>query len=170
MKEEVKETLEEEYEKIKDEVNGKSEEELREMEKAAREEMHVAKIKEAGEYVYNILDLGPKFDEDDFIGKLDEIAEKNSTPEGNTKFAEETYSDFTDDEEELAFTIVNLGYGNFGKEFISNMIDKDKDSAKKVMEIIIQQFWELQDIVNYVKENADTMLEEKRKEEDSKSN
>lgn len=170
MKKEIKETLTESFEEIKKEIEGKSEEELKEMERAAREQIYTKQTEEASEYIYNIMDLGPKYNEDDFIKVLNEIDEKNKTDEGKLEFGKEHYNTFDDNDKVLCMMIINLGYGSFGKQFISNLVDKDKESAKKLLEVIIQQYTDLNDTINFVKENAETMLNEKRKEGNEKSN
>lgn len=170
MKEEVKEALSEEYNEIKKEVEGKSEEELKEMERAAKEEIYVKQVDEASEYVYNIMELGPQYSEDHFIDILDEIRNKNSTPEGNFAFNEENYTDFSEETKDLTILVTNLGYSNFGKHFINNMVEKDKESAKRVLEVVIQKYVELQSDIAFIRNNAETMLSEKMKEESKESN
>lgn len=174
MKEEVKQALSDEYAEIKKEVEGKSEEELREMERAAKEEIYVKQVDEASEYIYNIMELGETYSEDHFIDILDKIREKNSTPEGNLLFNEETYTEFPEDIVDLTIMVTNLGYSNFGKNFINNIVEKDKESAKRVLEVVIQKYVELQSDIAFIRNNAEIMMNEKMKEEekekDDKSN
>ena len=165
MKEEVKETLTEEYEKIAKEVEGKSEEELREMEIAAQNEIYQKQISEASEYVYHVMNLGTQYNEEEFIKVLDDIDKQNSTEEGNKAYGEEHYTSFTKEEAQLGMIILNLGYGTFGKQFIDNMVKDDPESAKRVLEIVTQQHTELNDTIEFIKANAETMLNEKKKEE-----
>ena len=47
------------------------------------------------------------------------------------------------------------GYGYCGKEFIKNMIDKDKDSAYHVFESVVQDWLDLQEFLRNVTEKLE---------------
>lgn len=168
MTDEHKEILKEEYEKVSSEVEGKTQEELEEMQTKAEETIHAQHIEVASEYLYNLMKLGKSYSDEEFIKVLDQHKEENSTPEKRIEFGEKTYNKFDLDEVKLSMTIMKLGYNEFGKFFVENLIKDDPDSAKRVFEILIQQYNDLVMTINTIRDNAETMMAEKVKEEKEK--
>lgn len=116
-------------------------------------------ILDSHKYIYNLMGFDGEYDEDAFQAKFKEIAD--DTDKRLALFT--SYSGF---DKQLDLVHIQQGYGYFGKNFVKNLIDKDKDSAYHVFENLIQEYLDLQEFM-YAATNK--LEEASKKFKDSKS-
>lgn len=85
----------------------------------------------AYEYIWNLLELGKEFSEEEYI-KLREA-----------QLSKDNYTNFEVPTRLLNMTMLIQGYGNFGRKFIEAAYEKDKDSCINMFESVVQEFLEL---------------------------
>ena len=97
-------------------------------------------ILDSHKYIYNLMGFDGEYSEDAFQAKFKEI--ESDKDKRLALFT--AYSGF---DKQLDLVHVQQGYGYFGKDFVKNLIDKDKDSAYHVFENLIQEYLDLQEFM-----------------------
>ena len=97
-------------------------------------------ILDSHKYIYNLMGFDGEYSEDAFQAKFKEI--ESDKDKRLALFT--SYSGF---DKQLDLVHVQQGYGYFGKDFVKNLIDKDKDSAYHVFENLIQEYLDLQEFM-----------------------
>ena len=133
----TEEELKKEQEEVAKEVEGKSQEELEAMGSQAHEELLKQIHTDACTYVWNLMNIEGTYDPEAYTSYIKEMIAKNK--ETNA----EPYSRWSDEEYFLNAEIVLQGYGNFGKAFINEVLEKDPDSAKVLFETAAQAYLDI---------------------------
>ena len=164
--EQAKEELSEESKKIAEELEGKTDEEMLEMENEASAKLQEQIFYDAAEYIYNLLGLGtePYSREvyDKFVEKV-QAERKDTTPE------EGYYSNFDNNTIMLQEFIIRNGYSIGGKKFVEKIVDEDPESAKVLLEAAIQRYLEMNATIEQLNVMANLMAE-RAQEKEEKSN
>lgn len=137
MPEETKKELEQAAEDVAKQVDGKTQEELQAMEVEARAELQKQMMKEAKEYVFNVMKLEGQFSEEAYDKAI------NALHSDTSEESKSIFSNFTVEQKFLNENALMQGYGNFGKPFIDNIVDQDIASVKVLLETAVQGWLDL---------------------------
>lgn len=97
-------------------------------------------ILDSHKYIYNLMGFDGEYTEDAFQAKFKEIADDK-----DKRLA--LFTSYSGFDKQLDLVHIQQGYGYFGKNFIKNLIDKDKDSAYHVFENLVQEYLDLQEFM-----------------------
>lgn len=97
-------------------------------------------ILDSHKYIYNLMGFDGEYTEDAFQAKFKEIE-----VDKDARLA--LFTSYTGFDKQLDLVHIQQGYGYFGKDFVRNLIDKDKDSAYHVFENLIQEYLDLQEFM-----------------------
>jgi hypothetical protein len=124
------------------------------------EEAFKQMILDSHKYIYNLMGFSGEYSEEAFLGKFEELKADNEK-----RLA--LFTAYTGFDKQLDLVHVQQGYGYFGKEFVKNLLDKDKDSAYHVVENLIQEYLDLQE---FMFTTTAKLEEASKKFKDSESN
>lgn len=128
------------------------------------EEAFQQMILDSHKYIYNLLGFKGEYTEEAFQEEFNKI----SSDQDKRLSLFTSYSGF---DKQLDLVHVQQGYGYFGKDFVKNLIDKDKESAYHVVENLIQEYLDLQqfmfDTTAKLEEASKKYKESKSKQENS---
>lgn len=130
-----------------------TDEQLKEAE-AAEKQM----ITNAHEYIFNVLDLGTTYNEEEYNKAFEE------------KKGPDKFSNF-----DVPTTLANIttlvhGYGSFGRPFIEAVYEKDKASLLNMFETVTQEYLELDAAVKTWTAQMETHLANQKAQEETISN
>lgn len=111
-------------------------------------------------YIFNLLGFEGEYSDEKFKEEMDKLK------------PEEIFTVAKPLDMETDLLTLTQGYGNFGKLFIKNIIDKDKDSAYHVFESVVQDWLDLKEFISsFTKriEEETLKLKEMRESSDKKS-
>lgn len=97
-------------------------------------------VLDSHKYIYNLMGFDGEYTEDTFQAKFKEIADDK-----DKRLA--LFTSYSGFDKQLDLVHIQQGYGYFGKNFIKNLIDKDKDSAYHVFENLVQEYLDLQEFM-----------------------
>lgn len=97
-------------------------------------------ILDSHKYIYNLMGFEGEYDEHLFQDNFKEIAD-----DPDKRLA--LFTSYSGFDKQLDLVYIQQGYGYFGKNFVKNLIDKDKDSAYHVFENLIQEYLDLQEFI-----------------------
>lgn len=112
------------------------------------EELEKKILNDAKVYIFNVMDFGNEYSEEKYQEKLEE-SHKEIRADGS-----KTFNTFEPSMMQANLTTLMQGYTNFGVPFINNVIDKDPESAKVMLESVTQDWLDLQ---NFIREMSDKM-------------
>ena len=133
----MEEDLQKEQEKVANELDGVSKEELEAMEKEADENLKKQIFSDACNYVWNLMNLGKEFSQETYEKAIAELRQHNI----DNKIV--PFTEWDDQMFALNQTIATQGYGHFGTEFIKKVIDEDKESAIVLFETAMQSYLDI---------------------------
>lgn len=130
-----------------------SEEQLKEAEL-----MEKKMVEDAHRYIFNVLDLGTEYTEEEYNKAFEE------------KKGPEKFTDF-----DVPTTLTNMttlvhGYGSFGRPFIEAAYDKDKASLLNMFETVTQEYLELDAAVKTWTAQMEAHLANQKTQEETISN
>lgn len=102
----------------------------------------------AHEYIWNLLELGKTFSEEEY--------EKQRT----SQLSKDNYTDIEPSQRLLNMTMLIQGYGSFGNKFIKAAYEKDKDSCINMFESVIQEYLELDAAVKSLISNMEASVKD----------
>lgn len=118
---------------------------------------------DAKKYVYNLLELGNEFNEEEY----DKIVEEQKKGDLTKLF-----KDFDDETFQMNMNHLLTGYGPFGTKFIETLMTKDPESAKVLFESVTQAYLDLLASIQQTQQSMEEHLKQKLAEDikDNKSN
>ena len=101
-------------------------------------------VDDACKYIYNLMDYEGEYTPEAFTEKINGLKR------------EDIFTIYKPLDMQTDLVTITQGYGNCGKEFIKNLIDKDKASAYHVFESVVQDWMDLQEFLRSVTEKLDS--------------
>lgn len=125
-----------------------------------QKQVYTKMVQDARKYAHNIMDVPGEYDPEGFENI---IKEKQKNVEG-------LFKRFSDEEMLMNKEHLIQGYCTFGTEYLKNVYEKDKDSLLNMFENIIQEYLDMQLMIDKARQSLEQQVAMKKTAQDSYTN